>query len=301
MEEINRIDMWREQMVSVIIPTYNREKTISRALESVQKQTYKDMEIIIVDDCSTDNTREVIEDYKDDCIRYIRHDVNKGACAARNTGIEVARGEYIAFQDSDDEWFPQKLETQMKKLEEENADICVTPLISCDIVKGTQEIHPVGGYADDVFNIEHFLGKSYVSTQVILAKKACFDDIMFDESLPRLQDWDLCIRLVSRYKFCYLKEPMAYQYIQSDSITSSDKKALDAYRIIYNKYKDEYVKYPKLRSGILETIAKWEYLCGEDSVVTLKEALSCGYSAKILIKYVLAKMNLLKLAYNILD
>ena len=98
-----------QSKVSVIIPTYNRAYLISRAINSVLNQTYQDFEIIIVDDGSTDNTEEVIKEFqeKDERIKYIRHKNNKGEAAARNTGIKAAKNEYISFQDSDDESFPQ--------------------------------------------------------------------------------------------------------------------------------------------------------------------------------------------------
>lgn len=98
--------------VSVVIPTYNRAHLVGRAIQSVLNQTYQDFEIIVVDDGSTDNTEEVVKSFNDPRIRYIRHDQNRGGSAARNTGIKMARGEYIAFQDSDDEWLPEKLESR---------------------------------------------------------------------------------------------------------------------------------------------------------------------------------------------
>ena len=109
-------------MISVIIPTHNREKTIKKSIDSVLCQTYNNIEIIVVDDKSTDNTEEVINSIKDNRIKYIKLDENKGACFARNKGIELAQGKYIAFQDSDDEWLPQKLEIQLRYLEEKKFD-----------------------------------------------------------------------------------------------------------------------------------------------------------------------------------
>lgn len=99
--------------VSVIIAAYNRAHLIGRALRTVLEQTYNDFEVIIVDDASTDNTENVIKSFDDARIKYIRHDKNKGAAAAWNTGIRASKGEYIAFQDSDDEWAEDKLEKQM--------------------------------------------------------------------------------------------------------------------------------------------------------------------------------------------
>ena len=101
--------------VSVIIPTYNRSSVLSRAIDSVLRQSFKDFELIVVDDGSTDNTKELIEKYSDQ-ITYIYQD-NKGVSAARNKGLEHAKGEWIAFLDSDDEWKKKKLEKQIAFIE----------------------------------------------------------------------------------------------------------------------------------------------------------------------------------------
>ncbi|MGC8603005.1 MAG: glycosyltransferase family 2 protein, partial [Desulfomonilaceae bacterium] len=102
-------------LVSVIIPTYNRAHLIERAVNSVLEQTYDKLEIIVVDDGSTDNTGNVLSQLQDgdSRVRYIRHETNKGSQSARNTGIRNARGDYVAFLDSDDEWLPYKLEKQI--------------------------------------------------------------------------------------------------------------------------------------------------------------------------------------------
>lgn len=106
--------------VSVVIPTYNRAPTLPRALESTLAQTIDDLEILVVDDGSTDDTASVLATYQDvdSRVRPVVHATNQGANVARNTGIEHARGEYIAFLDSDDEWHPEKLERQLAALED---------------------------------------------------------------------------------------------------------------------------------------------------------------------------------------
>ena len=105
-------------MVSIITPTYNCGRFIGETIESVLKQTYENWEMIIVDDCSTDNTKEVVESYKDPRIKYLCLDKNSGAAVARNKALQLAKGRWIAFLDSDDLWKPEKLERQIKFMKE---------------------------------------------------------------------------------------------------------------------------------------------------------------------------------------
>ena len=111
--------------ISVIIPTYNRAHLIGKAVKSVLSQTYQDFEIIVVDDGSTDNTEEIVKSFTDYKIYYICHKHNRGASAARNTGIKASRGEYIAFLDSHDEWLPEKLDKQIKTFNSESSEVGV--------------------------------------------------------------------------------------------------------------------------------------------------------------------------------
>lgn len=101
-------------LVSVIIPTYNRIHTLPTSIDSVLKQTYENLELIIMDDASEDGTEEYVQGIGDSRIRYRKSDINMGPSAARNLGAELAAGDYLAFQDSDDEWMPDKLEKQME-------------------------------------------------------------------------------------------------------------------------------------------------------------------------------------------
>jgi glycosyltransferase involved in cell wall biosynthesis len=105
-----------QTFVSVILPTFNRADTLSRSIGSVLEQQHKNLELIVVDDGSTDRTRELVADIRDPRIRYIRHDRNRGQSAARNMGISIARAELIAFQDSDDRWAQEKLARQLPVL-----------------------------------------------------------------------------------------------------------------------------------------------------------------------------------------
>ena len=105
--------MQNKPLVSVIIPTYNRGRLILDSINSVLNQTYKNIELIVVDDCSTDNTEEILKSINDSRIKYVKLEKNSGACIARNKGIELSTGEFIAFNDSDDLWITTKLEKQL--------------------------------------------------------------------------------------------------------------------------------------------------------------------------------------------
>lgn len=105
-----------EPLISVIIPSYNRAFILTDAINSVLLQTYKNIELLFVDDCSTDNTEEIVKNITDSRFHYIRLEKNSGACTARNRGIKEAKGDYIAFNDSDDQWHIDKLEKQLSFL-----------------------------------------------------------------------------------------------------------------------------------------------------------------------------------------
>lgn len=228
-------------MISVIIPTYNREKTLKKSIMSVLNQTYKNIEVIIIDDNSTDNTLDIIKSIDDKRLKYIKHETNLGANKARNTGILHSIGDYIAFQDSDDEWMANKLEIQKNKLEESGAD-----LVFCSFYrfnKNKCEIIP-NKKIDNKRIKKDILYENFISTQTILGKRKCFDDEKFDELLPRFQDWDLMIRISRKYKIKFINQPLVNVYLQNDSISKDSDKAIKAMLIMMNKYHN-IIKYNK--------------------------------------------------------
>ena len=161
--------------VSVIIPTYNRAHLVGRAIRSVLNQTYQDFEIIVVDDGSTDNTEEVVKSFNDPRIRYIRHEENKGAAAARNTGIKAAKGKFIAFQDSDDEWLPKKLEKQMEAFDNASPKVGVVYTGFWSIEGNVKRyslnkeiVHKEGDIHSQI------LQGNFIGTPAAVVKKACF-------------------------------------------------------------------------------------------------------------------------------
>lgn len=226
-------------MVSVIIPAYNRENTIERAVMSVLNQTYKDLELIVVDDCSKDNTVEVLKSIEDDRLKIIELEKNSGACVARNVGIENAQGDYIAFQDSDDEWLLNKLEKQMAVFEKEKVD-----LVFCSFKKidtDSQSVYPI--LTEGIVERKVLLEDSRISTQTLIGKKECFENVKFDPEMPRLQDYDITIRLSKLYSVYFVNEPLVNMYVQGDSISQNVSKLIKAESMILNKYKDDVEKY----------------------------------------------------------
>lgn len=221
-------------MISVIIPSYNRKETILRSINSILRQTYQDFEIIVVDDCSTDGTKEFLEQEKNEKVRVVSLDKNRGANYARNYGISLAEGKYIAFQDSDDEWLPNKLEVQLSHMNNYDVSSCRLLLKTDEEDKG--KIIP--DFDSNIVNVAYndLLPRNLISTQTIFGKREVFEDINFDEQLPRFQDWDLMLRVCQKYKVFFDANYYTNQYYQKDSITRNPYKAIESINMIRKKY-----------------------------------------------------------------
>ncbi len=225
--------------VSVVIPTYNRAHLIGRAIESVLNQTYQDFELIIIDDCSIDNTDDVIKEFqkKDNRIIYLKHDKNKGGSAARNTGIKTSRGEYIAFLDSDDEWLPEKLEKQINVFKKLSDNIGLVYSGYYEVLEQNGEvlskIIPI--FKGDIY--KNILKSNILGSPTPLIRKICFEKAgLFDETLLSCQDWDLWIRIAKYYKFDFLKETLAKYYIHGNQISTNINNKILSREIILKKY-----------------------------------------------------------------
>ena len=239
-------------MISVIIPTYNRGNRITESIKSVLNQTYSDLELIVIDDGSTDNTSDVVNNIHDCRLLYYKQD-NKGACAARNYGIKLAKGEYIAFQDSDDTWEPNKLEIELDLLESKNCD-----LVYCGLNRIMQNkvIYIPEGHNDyETIDIQKLLTQNRISTQTILMKTSVAREVLFDESFKRLQDWDFALRVCSSgYKIDYVNQALVRSEVQEDSITSLVPSE-QAYLFLLKKHEDEYYRYPEAIARLYSIIA----------------------------------------------
>ena len=225
--------------ISVIIPTYNRGKIIGNSIKSVLNQTFKNLEIIVVDDGSKDNTKEIVDEFKDERVRYIKLNNNTGAANARNIGIKNAIGQYISFQDSDDIFYPDKLERQLKNIinKNSNLDFCKIKVI---FNSSFSYFVPSIKQEKNLFNnsiINELISKgNFISNQAILIKKQFLSKYLFDPNLPRLQDYDLILRMIHRAKISYTKDVLVELHIQKDSITRSNKKLRKAIYILLIYY-----------------------------------------------------------------
>ena len=201
--------------ISVIIPTFNRAEHVIRAIESVLSQSYKDYEIIVVDDGSTDKTKDALEHYMDR-IKYIYQD-NSGVSSARNKGIMAARGEWVAFLDSDDEWLPEKLEIQIDCIKETKEQICFTNIfVPCDghhlnsrPVTEPKENKVI--FTDPVNLILDGTRPLYTQTMLI-KKELLFKVGCFDELLKVGEDTLIFFRLATEASFVFLEKPLVSFY-----------------------------------------------------------------------------------------
>lgn len=229
--------------VSAIIPTYNREHLIGRAVRSVLNQTFQDVEVVVVDDDSTDNTKEVIDGFNDTRIKYIKHEENRGGSAARNTAIRNARGNYIAFLDDDDEWLPTKLEKQIDKLRK-SAD-------RVGLIYSWAEIIDENGNLFRKFQsrikgeaLREILDRNFLVSPTAIVKKMCFDRVgLFDESFTSCQDREMWTRIAVQYQVEVLPECLARLYRHSSfSIGASPKKVIYGYYQYFTKFQKLYLQ-----------------------------------------------------------
>jgi glycosyltransferase involved in cell wall biosynthesis len=209
-------------LISVIIPTYNRADLIERAIASVIQQSYENLEIIVVDDASQDNTAEVVSRFCDRRVRYVCHQTNQGGSEARNTGINRSEGQYIAFLDSDDIWLPHKIEYQLAAIvsqhnpENENI-VSYTRFQKSSQVFYQRSILPQRGKTETETIADYFwLGGGEMLTSTLLVSRSLAATTLFESRLPKHQDLDFVIRLEqNRAEFVFVNQVLAVWHNES--------------------------------------------------------------------------------------
>jgi glycosyltransferase involved in cell wall biosynthesis len=245
-------------LVSIIIPTYNRGYILETTIDSVLSQEYPDFEILIVDDGSTDSTEEIVRSKKDARISYIKHDRNKGISSSRNTGLRKARGEYMAFLDSDDLWYPQKLVKQIEVfIKYPKADFVFTNGYykkEGDLLFKTDK-----GSSFLAQDENHFPLKDIVTLPSSwMFRKSVFEKTGgFDESFFRWEDGDFFVRAAKVCRVYFLNEPLVYWRSPQENLDILEE--LDARKLFFEKHKNTIILDREYYYRFVKTMGK-DYL-----------------------------------------
>ncbi len=250
-------------LVSVIIPTHNRPEHLRRALLSVVNQTYSEVEIIVVDDASSQDLKGMVKELSNPCVTFIRHQTNRGASAARNTGLNAAQGKYINFLDDDDELMPSKIEKQIALLEGTHNDAGMIYSGYCYGLERTGEIihRSMPTHSGDVF--VRFLHSNFIVMHAALVRRECVEKVGgLDESLPGCQDWDLWLRVSREFKCANLEEVLATVWVHGWQITSDLERKIRSREMIRGKYAKELANHPSIHAFHLSRLGKLYFLAG---------------------------------------
>lgn len=298
-------------MVSIIITTYKRPVDIlEKAICSVKNQTYQEWELIIVNDYPNDDKlvksiQRCIEEYNDNRIRYVVHDKNKGACVARNTGIRLAKGEFIAFLDDDDEWCTDKLEKIIPYFNKSNVGLVYSDVYF--VYPNKTKYHkntPNHKYKNNPFKallINNYIGSTSFP---VMTKKAVIESGMFNADMKACQDLDLWLRISKKFHINYCPIALTKYYFSDECITKNINNRIESHEKIISKYNKEYVTDKALLHKKYLNIAADALLTNEYSVTKnyLNKSLKLKYnnisdylvvikSLLIVIKRKLCKIN----------
>lgn len=232
-------------LVSIVLPTYMRSQKLRETINSVLSQTYSPWELIVVDDNRptephAEQTETTVREYQNFAnIVLIKHGCNKGACAARNTGIAAAKGDFIAFLDDDDIWVANKLALQVDALNKDpSADFVFCNLVCVDETTNSSHVVHWKFSKDDLFNDLLKKGDGICTSALLIRKTAVLAIGGFDTSLPSFQDYDLLLRLALRYKHVAIDIPLLEYNVSADGISRNYEAKFKGKMIIIDKYSE---------------------------------------------------------------
>jgi glycosyltransferase involved in cell wall biosynthesis len=249
-------------LVSVVVPTYDRPERLRRAVESVREQTYGNVELIVVDDCSPTPAEQVLSNFDIEGlgVRYIRHAENRGANAARNNGIEAASGEFVAFLDDDDEWDPTKLERQVTAFTEAGPDVGVV-YTGMRIVLEDRTRTTINTTSGDVTR-DVLVGESFATFSAVMVRAAVIGEAgLPDERFPSWQDREWYLRLSQVCRFAALPEPLTIRHMAHEERIAED----------FETKRD--VSYPLFLSKHRSLAAEYGWVCERRFVASRSEGL----------------------------
>ena len=222
-----------DPLVSVVIPTYERSQFLEGAIQTALGQTYENIEVIVVDDGSSEQySDKIVSDYSDN-VNCLQHEENKGLSAARNTGIRESGGEFVAFLDDDDRWHKTKLARQVEALKQDQTVGLATCLVAA-ITPDNELVHcetsaPSGDCSETILS-----GNSIGTPSRILVRQDCFKDIgCFDESLPTKQDWDFYIRLCQNWRVAAVEDHLCFRTIHESMSSNPESAQRDNEQILH--------------------------------------------------------------------
>lgn len=209
-------------IISVIIPTYNRGFTISEAIDSVFEQSYPYLEVIVVDDCSTDDTADIVQSRYGERVKYVRLAQNGGGAKARNAGIRASSGAWVAFLDSDDVWSPNKISEQLGALRGGGRAISYTNIEFVGKTRGKMLWNSRAMSQNESVSDYILMSGNAIQTSTLLMARSLATEVMFDERLRRHQDWDFIMRAEKQgVEFVYVDKPLVKYRVTEQSISRS--------------------------------------------------------------------------------
>ena len=251
--------------ISVVIPTHNRPCRLLKTINSVAKQTFEDIEIIVVNDNEDEKAvKRIISEINDKRVYYLRNQRKKGANGARNTGLNSARGEFIAFLDDDDIWYKKKIQKQIEifNLSSSRIGLIYTgfKVVSNEKKSSQQDIYPQkkGYLFDDILN-GNFIG----SPTPLIRKTVFLDCGYYDEKLKSSQDWDLWIRIAKYYRIDFIPEILAEYTVHGDQISTNFIEKAVSFTYILEKYNEFYENNKAAKTTLGKKISVLLFLGGD--------------------------------------
>jgi glycosyltransferase involved in cell wall biosynthesis len=224
--------------VDIIIPTYNRARLLKSAIASVIDQTYIDLKIIVIDDASQDDTRDVVFSFNDPRLKYLRHGINRGEAAARNTGVAGSQSEYVAFLDDDDRWFPNKIQRQVELMEKSSPFVAgvYSGWVAVKMENGQIISKRVPKHRGEIYS--QMAGGNVIGTpSTVLLRRKCLEEVgPFDESIPYGLDYDMWIRLAEKFEFECISEPLLKYYVHEGQTSKNIRIMIEGMEVMLRKH-----------------------------------------------------------------
>jgi glycosyltransferase involved in cell wall biosynthesis len=259
--------MLQEPLVSIIMPSYNRIGMLERALHSVISQNYQNWELLVVDDASTDGTINLLKNFSsiDKRINFFRLETNGGACVARNVGLQAAKGEYVTFLDSDDEYLPKKVELQVQCFM--TSSVHNLGVVSCgriDVRNGSVYNEWVPNLRGDILKDLLLKNRIGAGTPFLMVKSSILknNNILFDPEMPAGQDWDFLTRVCQHASFDVVSEPLVRVHHHTGERVYNTERAVLAFNKQYEKYKELLLNEVEVHDTFVLKMAVQSYVYG---------------------------------------